>query len=107
MYSWGVSLFEMLFGSGSTRDVYVKMQARSGETEVVIRSLFDGVIGVGVGAVARPGAASLRRRWTLLGVNCSLPNGGGPSSFAVSGDRLRVLMVFCRASLKTPQEQEG
>ena len=92
---WGQRVFDAVFGAGPARDALVALRARAGPVEVVFRSASPGVLGLPWELMHDPAAAS---PLVLDGVSISrglLSTGTGPS-FAVGGERLRVLMVISR-----------
>ncbi|MGH4023492.1 MAG: CHAT domain-containing protein, partial [Pseudonocardiaceae bacterium] len=91
---WGQAVFAALFGTGPARDAYVK--ARAGrDVEIVFRSSVPARLGLPWELLcdpARPTPVPLDR----VAMSRSLLETNAARSFAVGGERLRVLMVISR-----------
>ena len=93
--TWGTALFDAVFGTGPARDLYKELRARTGPTELIVRSPSPAALGLPWELLrdpARPTPLAL----DLAGMSRSLPGSGLPAPFQASGDRLRVLMVIAR-----------
>lgn len=93
---WGEAVFAALFGSGAARDAYVRMRARrSPGTELVFRSASPDLLGLPWELLrdpSRPTPLAL----DLVGVTRGILGAELDGTFAVGGERLRVLMVISR-----------
>ncbi|MGV9763567.1 tetratricopeptide repeat protein [Micromonospora tulbaghiae] len=93
----GIAIFDALFGSGPSRDAYVRLRARGQPLEIVFRSSTPQWLALPWELLrdpARPSPVAVDG----LAVTRSLLNAGAAASFAVRGERLRVLMVISRPS---------
>src|SRR3954462_1456915 len=93
---WGEALFGAVFGAGAARDAYVRVRARGrAGGEVVFRSSSAAWLGLPWELMRDPEHRA-PLALDLVGMTRSLPAQGGGESFAVEGERLRVLMVISR-----------
>ena len=88
---WGESVFAAVFSSGPTREAY--RWARDHHLELVFRSAEPTWLGL-PWELMRDGVGPTALR--LAGVNRALPVADLPSTAAIPGGRLRVLMVISR-----------
>ena len=94
---WGRKMFGALFGTGQARDAYLRMRAR-GDVEVVFRSDTPSLLGLPWELMADPARDSPIALDTA-GVSRALPTvPDAAETVAVTGGRLRVLMVISRPS---------
>ena len=92
---WGETMFSLVFGSGATRDAYLEMRAR-GDIDLVFRSVSPSLLGLPWELMADPGLDQ-PLALEVAGVSRSLPTASdAPQTVAVSGGRLRMLMVISR-----------
>jgi tetratricopeptide (TPR) repeat protein len=88
---WGQAVFASVFGSGPARDAY--QRARDRGLELVFRSASPGPLGLPWELMRDPaGPVALN----LAGVSRALPVAALAQTAAVTGERLRVLMVISR-----------
>jgi tetratricopeptide (TPR) repeat protein len=93
---WGQAVFGAVFGAGPARDAYVRVRARAAaDVEVVFRSATPGLLGLPWELLRDPGRPT-PLALDRVGVSRSLPTAGLAKTFAVGGERLRVLMVISR-----------
>jgi tetratricopeptide (TPR) repeat protein len=93
---WGQAIFEPVFGrAGAARDAYVRIRARGGPVEIVVRSASPQWLGLPWELAFDPArAAPLVLDQVRL--SRSVPTAELGSAFNVDGQRLRVLMVISR-----------
>ncbi|WP_161965261.1 CHAT domain-containing tetratricopeptide repeat protein [Ornithinimicrobium cerasi] len=92
---WGRRVFECVFGAGPARDAYVELRGAGAPFEVVLRSPAVGALGLPwelMWDASRPVPMVLDG----VRISRSLPTGATGRTFAVEGERLRVLMVISR-----------
>ena len=92
---WGEAIFAAVFGSGSARDAYMRMRARSEDVEVVFRSPSSTLLGLPWELMRDP-VRDLPLALDLAGMDRSLPTAELGAAFEVTGDQLRVLMAISR-----------
>lgn len=93
---WGEAAFAAVFdGSRAARDAYVRLRGRGGTVEVVVRSAAARLLGLPWELLADPARPA---PLALDGVRIrrALPAADLAGTFAVRGERLRVLMVISR-----------
>lgn len=93
--TWGTALFASVFGQGPARDAYKELQGRSKPVELIIRSSSPATLGLPWELLQDPGRPTALAL-DLAGISRSLPGGGLPIPFEVSGEQLRVLMAIAR-----------
>ncbi|SNT66315.1 Tetratricopeptide repeat-containing protein [Asanoa hainanensis] len=93
---WGTAAFAAVFGgSGAARDAYVRLRDRGGTAEIVVRSAVAERLGLPWELLrdpARPTPLALDG----VRIRRALPTAELAGTFAVDGERLRVLMVISR-----------